>query len=235
MKQRIRCPWHNEKTPSLVRRKSDYYCYGSCTKAYTLQEVAAKGIALEYEEDDECQENLEEKFNYITSLPRREIRGLIFPADTSGYYICWPDKSYYKYRLFEPGRGGKYLSPKGHFPTPFWTRKLLSGTVYVVEGEINAMSIAEAMPSVSVVSPGSASMFKSERLQKLLTILKEYSTVIVVLDDDPAGIKGYIEARAAFMYKLPFVKYLLIKPDANEILSESKEKLRETLQRQNYK
>lgn len=230
MKHRIRCPWHAEKTASLVRRKSDYYCYGSCAKAYTLEEVSQKGIALDYEEDDECQENIEEKFAYIASLPRAKIRGLEFPCDTRGYYVCWPDKSYYKYRFFEPGQGPKYVGPKGHKPPIFWARKLLGGTLYVTEGEINARSVETAISGVSVCSLGSATMFNSTTLNKLLTTLKEYSNVVVVLDKDAAGTKALIETRAAFLYKLPFTRYIQLDRDANEILVEDgPEKLREAL------
>lgn len=190
-------------------------------------------MQYEYTETtDEDKEDLEEKFRYINSLPRQQIRGLEFPADGRGYYVSWPGDLYYKYRLRNPGKGSKYLSPKGHRPSLFWARKRGYPTLFIVEGEISALSVAFALPEVDVCSPGSASMFNSNNLSKYLSLFTLYCTVVVVLDDDAAGLKGLIEAKAAFRYKIPFVTYTQIKPDANEILVESgKEVLRERLQR----
>lgn len=75
-------------------------------------------------------------------------------------------------------------------------------------------------------------MFNSNNLSKYLTQFKKYSNVIVILDDDAAGIKGLIETRALFMYQIPFVTYVKLKPDANEILTtHGKEGLRKEMQR----
>lgn len=233
MKKRVRCPFHNEKTPSLVRRREDWYCYGSCAKAYSIEEVAKKGISEEYEEDEDRErEDLVETFRYIKTLPTREIRGLRFPADSRGYYICWPDDSYYKYRLFNPGKGSKYIGPVGYRPPLFWAKKGSLSTLAIVEGEINALTVAKAQESWSVVSPGSATCFSSRNLSTYLTEFKKYNRVIVVLDDDPAGLKGFIEAKSLFLYKLPFVDYVMVpKPDLNERLCDGGiQKVQEVLQ-----
>ncbi len=66
------------------------------------------------------------------------------------------------------------------------------------------------------------------------TEFKKYNNVVVVVDEDAAGLKAVIEARAFFLYKIPFVSYLKLSPDANEILNEKgPEALREVLQRAN--
>ncbi len=83
------------------------------------------------------------------------------------------------------------------------------------------MSVARAFERDDVCSPGSATNFSASNLSKYLTAFKEYSKVVVVLDNDAAGIKGLIECRAAFLHKLPFVDYILLSPDANETLSEN--------------
>ena len=115
----------------------------------------------------------------------------------------------------------------------FWVRR--EGTVLsLVEGEINGLSVAKAMPEWAVASPGSASMFNSDNLTKTLTHYRDYDKIVVILDDDPAGLKGLIETKAFFSKRHPFVDVLLLKPDPNEVLVESgTEALRETLSRQN--
>lgn len=231
MRTRIRCPWHNEKTASLVRRKGDWFCYGACHKAYKHEEVEAKvgeKIDYEYEEGDDAREDLHERFDYISSLPKRDIRGLALHSDFGGYFITWPDNQFYKYRKFtgEP----KYVGPKGHKPPLFWARRRGTEALYIVEGEINALSAAVVIKD-DVCSPGSASCFNPDNLGLHLTQIKQYSKVVVVLDNDKAGRQGLIEARALFLYKIPYAEFMLISPDCNEILSEEGPKaLRDRLQ-----
>ncbi len=231
MRTRIRCPWHNEKTPSLVRQKTAWHCYGACGRNYTQAEVEAKvGEVVPYEECDDDKEDIQEKLRYIESLPRREIRGLFLPADERSYYITWPDGDFYKARPFNPLRGSKYLGPKGHVPPLYWARK--SGQKLIItEGEINALSIAQAFGNYAVCSPGASSMFGSDKLSKYLPAFLSYDSILVILDDDPAGTKGLIEAKAFFLYKHPFVSFVQLKTDANDILQESgPEGLRQAVQ-----
>ncbi len=57
-----------------------------------------------------------------------------------------------------------------------------------------------------------------------------------MVDDDAAGLKALIEAKAYLLYKTPFINFIQLKPDANEILIEhGKEALREKLQRADIK
>lgn len=231
MRARIRCPFHNEQTASLVKTSSGWWCYGACNKAYTNKDVEGKTGNYYEEAPAQEKEDLNETFDYIATLPQKEMRGLQFAADSKGYYICWPNREYYKLRLFTPGRGPKYIGPSGIKPPLFWARKKENSTLLVAEGEVNALSIASALPEVDVCSPGSATMFSSNNLLKYLHIFKSYSTVIVVLDNDAAGTKGLIEAKAFFLYKIPFIHYILLSPDPNEVLIEQgKEALRKKLQ-----
>jgi DNA primase len=234
VRDRISCVFHDDRTASLVRKKDRWHCYGACGKDYTLEEVAAKTggkVDYEYCKEDYEKEDLEESFGRIKALPKRQLRGLEFHCDNRGYYIAWLDGDYYKYRLFNPGNGSKYLGPRGH-PVPlFWARRSGSGTLYISEGEINALSIASAV-SDSVCSPGSATNFNAAFLSRYLHMFSQYSRIVVVLDKDPAGLKGSIEARAFFMGKLPFVDYIKMEKDANWVLEyEGKQALREILQR----
>lgn len=189
------------------------------------------GKEYNYEESEEEQEDLEASFAYIDQLPPSKIRGLQFPTDTRGYYVCWPDRSYYKYRLFNPGLSGKYLSPRGHKPGLFWGRQW-GGVLAIVEGEINCITIATAMPKWAVCSPGSASMFNMHNLSKYLPQFQQYDKVIVITDKDASGTKAFIEAKAFLSGKVPFTSFIQMEQDANEILNEKgSSALQEELQR----
>ncbi len=237
MRKRIRCFWHQESTPSLVQRKDGWYCYGVCNKLYTNKEVEDRtGEHYEYEGEDDEKEDIFETFKYIKSLRNVEYRGLKFPADERGYFIVWPRDEFYKYRLFTPGKGPKYIGPKGIKPPLFWAKCCGRQTLAVVEGEISAMSISLAFPEWDVCSPGSATMFSMDNLSKYLTQFKEYSRVVVILDEDAAGTKGLIEAKAYLLYKIPFISFMQMSPDPNDVLCDyGKDKLREIVQGANYK
>lgn len=201
-----------------------------------MAEVAAKGVSADYEEDEDEPEDIAKEFRYIESLPRRTIRGLQLPADDRGYFIAWPGGVYYKYRFHDAKGGSKYLGPRGHKPPLFWVRKKGQKTLVIVEGEINGLSLGQAFPEYDICSPGSASMFNSQNLSKHLTEFLKYDNILVVLDDDAAGIKGLIETKAFFLYKHPFVSFIRMSPDCNDVLSEQgPEFLRKKLQGQNIK
>ncbi len=231
--KRIRCVFHSETTASLVIYKDKFKCYG-CGKHGNHSELPNSLQPKEGEIEDEEAEDVQDTFRYINTLPRREVRGLQFPCDERGYYLTWPGDTYYKYRLFQPGKGPKYIGPRGVKPPLFWATQSNASTLYVVEGEVNALSIAAVVGPRSVCSPGSATNFNSANLTKYLTEFRRYSRVILVLDNDVAGMKGLIEAKAFFFGKVPFVDSILLNPDANEILVNcGKEVLKEKLQRNN--
>lgn len=233
MRNRIRCLWHAEETPSLVQYKSGWRCFGACQKLYTNKEVEERtGKTYVYAEEEENRPDLTADIEEISRLPKKSVRGLELPADNRGYFIVWPDLTFYKYRLYEPGTGSKYLGPRGHRPPLFWASRTKAKILSIVEGELNALSVARAYPEWDVCSPGSASMFNADNLSKYLTVFQEYSNVIVVLDKDAAGLKALIEAKAFFLYKIPFVSYILMTPDSNDVLIEKgPEGLRGELQR----
>jgi DNA primase len=229
MSKKIRCVFHAENTASLVLYKNGFKCFG-CGKRGLLKELPENLQPLDGEIQDEEPEDLTEKYQYIDSLPRIRVRGFDLPADERGYYITWADGSYYKYRLFNPAKGGKYLSPRGHRPGLFWARQSKARVIAITEGELNSLSVAQAMEEWAVCSPGSASMFNQDNLSKYLPLIKEYSSVVVILDDDTAGIKGLIESKAFLLYKVPFVEFIQMPVDANEIYeSQGRNVLREVL------
>ncbi len=165
MRRRIRCLWHKESTPSLVQYKDHWKCFGACHKSYTNKEVEERtGESFDYDEkEDEEKEDLKTTFEYINSLPKKHIRGVLLPYDERGYYIVWGHDEYSKFRQFNPGKGQKYIGPKGHYPPLFWARHSGSSILFIIEGEVNALSVAQIV-SGDVCSPGSASMFNTDRV-----------------------------------------------------------------------
>lgn len=230
MRRRIRCIFHKEATPSLVQRKDGWYCYGACHKLYTNKEVQERtGEAYEYEEEDTEKEDIGDSIKRLESLPFRDLRGLRFRSDASGFYVLWPSKKYYKYRRFNAGDLPKYIGPRGYAPPLFWARQEDRPILGIVEGEINSLSIAEVV-DWDVCSPGSASCFNSDNLARYLSDFKRYSSIIVILDKDSAGSKALIEAKSYLLYKVPFLTFFQIAPDANEILvTHGKEALKRTI------
>lgn len=233
MRRRIRCLWHQEQTASLVQYPQFWKCFGACGKTYTNKEVEERtGEHFEYEDLDEEKEDIPITMEYIKSLPLIDIRGLRFPADDRGYYVVWPGGTFYKYRPYEPGKGSRYIGPRGHVPPLFWATHRNYSTLVIVEGEINALSISKALPTYDVCSPGSASMFNASNLSKILTTCQKYNNVVVVLDKDTAGTKALIEAKAFFLYKVPFIDFIQLEEDSNEILVKyGPEELQKRLQR----
>jgi 5S rRNA maturation endonuclease (ribonuclease M5) len=157
----------------------------------------------------------------------RKIRGLEFPEDEHGYYVVWPGRTYYKKRL----NGGKarYIGAAGHPKPPFWARKQGSKTLIIVEGEINAMSIAKAYEECDVMSPGGAGDFTAKRAKSYLQSIRYYEILIVIADADKAGALACIELMGALSGSGQKIKHHLMQPDANEVLIESEERLRQQI------
>lgn len=156
MAKLILCPFHKEGTPSLALYGDGYKCFG-CGKYGPLSDIT--GVELgDLNQLPEPAEDLESAYKYIDSLPTRAIRGLTFPADEDGYFITWADKSFYKKRLFGASKA-KYRNPRGHKQPVLWVRSEGNQSLVIVEGEINALSVARAVGEVDVLSPGSASQF----------------------------------------------------------------------------
>lgn len=239
MRQRIKCLWHQESTPSLIQYRNGWRCFGACQKTYSHEEVESL-LGKEFDKEGlefDDKEDIKESLEYIKTLPTKTIRSIpnLLEPPQGGFYVVWPDSTFYKYR--QPyGKEPKYLGPKGHKPPLFWGLRKNSKSLFLIEGELNCLSLAQAFPESDHCSPGSATMFTSKNLEQYLTQFVGYDTLTVVLDNDTSGIKALIETKALFLYKLPFTKYILMDEDANEILCKyGKERLREEVQRADYK
>lgn len=228
--EKIHCPFHAEKTESCVIYETNYHCYG-CGAHGPLSDLGRAPTAAPKER---YKEDLDARRKEIEALPRSTHRGFVFPYNHRGYFITWPDCSYYKQRLFDPKDGeSKYKCPAGQPQPLFWARRGAGRILALVEGELNSMSMAEAFPEWDVCSPGSASDFKTERFRKfLLTIARSYCTVIVQTDRDGAGTEAAIHTKGLLLNKVPNIPIVLMARDASEIYcAHGKDKLREEVER----
>jgi len=85
----------------------------------------------------------------------------------------------------------------------------------LIEGELNALSLAEAYPerSFSIASPGSAS-----DLQRHIEDYKRYEMVVVVVDRDPAGIANGCVLKETLTKLGKSVMLICVPVDFNDLL-----------------
>lgn len=213
---------HQDSTPSMeVYPDGHAYCF-SC--GYY---VPAVGPEIELP-TARAPEDLRESLGLIQALPRASHRGLPeLPTSRDGFYIVWPDNSYYKLRKFKDDP--RYLAPRGHAqPLLGWNGD--SGIAIIVEGELNALSLA-SQTDYTVISPGGASGFDTLR-EDLLEACASYDKILVWTDRDPAGIKALWRTVPYLLDVCPDVRYITTEEDANNILvSQGGQALRDCVER----
>jgi hypothetical protein len=214
---KVICPFHAEDTPSCQVYADGFHCFG-CGARGPLAQLDGR-VKLEYVPKEREPEDMAPMWEYVNSLPVRQVRGVFVPADAEGYFICWPNRAYYKKRFFAP-RGPKYIGPSGHQPPLFWaTYPGPAAALVIVEGELNALSIGQVCPRLAVCSPGGAGNFTAAHLKKFgLHSTVEYSKLLVVADNDVAGAEAVINARGFFASHGRDAAWLLMSPDANDVL-----------------
>lgn len=220
---KIPCLWHEDKTPSLHIYDNGYYCF-SCLKSGPLSDLGLQNARIE----KKYKEDIESKIKWIKSLPIKAIRGLDMHTSDSAYFIMWPDNTYYIQRFFNHDTGPKYRTPSGHDRKPLIANLKSFNLAIVVEGEINALSIAKACPEFTVISPGSAGEFYSKKINKYLNYYTPYDRLIVIVDNDAAGAKACIEFSSILQNKP--ITNILWSMDANDVLTKhGSEALREKI------
>lgn len=226
--RRILCPNHTERTPSFVIRDDGWgHCYGCGHREFLPQ---YKEDREDIPKEEHCEDILQSLL-YIDSLPKKLIRGLDLPYDHLFYYIVWPNALYYKKRLKDVGeRKSKYLCPKGH-RKPLLIANSGDSTLLVVEGEINALSLALAFPEHTVVSPGGTQDIWSNagglKFKDYLAYYKSFRNLYILVDDDKAGLSSGMELTAHLLSEGNKTSLIPMSEDANHILEHhGKEKLR---------
>lgn len=231
MTKKYHCPHHEEKTPSAVAYANSYYSF-CCGKSGPLSELGlAPGERIEVTYVEDIATSIER----IERLPREEIRGFALHADSLGYYLIWPDRSYYKRRIYGAESGNKYRGPSGHRKPPLFLTAWDGGRkLILVEGEFNALSLHSLeLKNTDICSPGGAGDFYSKSGSKFLESLGPYPEVHVVVDADAAGAQAAIETKAKLItLGCPDVRLHLVEKDFNDIhTQDGKEALRDEAKR----
>lgn len=229
MTKKYLCPKHEEKTPSANAYHDGYHCFG-CGARGPLSDLglpAGERIEITYVED------IAASINRIRALPKQEIRGFSLHADDRGYYLLWPDSSYYKRRVYGAEASSKYRGPSGHTKPPFVVSEGNGDRLALVEGEFNALSLSAIEPPTDIISPGGAGDFYSKSGTKHLYGYARYARVDVIVDADAAGAQAAIETKARLVtLGCSDVRIHLVEKDFNDILCGSgKEALRDEVKR----
>jgi len=212
---KVRCTHHEgDDTPSLeIYPDGSAHCFACNYHSF--------GNNTEYTPEVRYVEDIKESLDRIRTLPKAYARGLWLHHDADSYYIVWDNADYYiKRKIVDNDGGSKYYSPSGHKKPLFVAQEgSLEDTLIVVEGQLNALSIQQAGISNTIVSPGAATDFTKI---SNLPYYKPYSSIIIIVDGDPAGTKAAIELKATLIAWDRSTKvgiYLADKGrDANDIL-----------------
>jgi len=207
---KVLCPKHDDTNPSMEIYPDGGFCF-VCGAFIPIAEMPnEEGFIITKKEN----ENVQEKIEYIKQLPSERIRGLSFPKGPEGFYIIWPGNVFYKLRTTHDQP--RYKGPRG-LRAPLFRLDGNNGVLVVVEGEINALSLAEAYPvrTFTIASPGSCSEFNRH-----VDTYKQFKTIIIFADNDPAGIaNGYI-LKETLLKSGKSVILILLDTDFNDLLQQ---------------
>lgn len=201
---KILCPAHEDTRPSLHVYPDGAFCFVCGYSTRTTTSVY-----------DSEKEKIADTLEYINGLPLDTIRGLQFPRDDLGYYILWPDLSFYKKRLFESHKI-RYVAPKGHTAPLFSYKPTKEWPLAIVEGEINAISLKKAIPEgLNIVSPGGITQFL-----KYLDKYLYYNKIYVIVDKDDVGLAYGTQLKEQLLIKGKNTSLVALEKDFNDILVE---------------
>lgn len=185
---KINCQFHNDLTASMKVYEDHFYCFG-CGKSGGLSLLSGdtNNVVKRANASYKPKEDINQKLTYIRTLPNKSIRGFMLPYDESGYYVIYPFEPYYTKRLVNPLKeSDKYRGPMGHKKPLFRMEHPTAKMLFVVEGQLNAMSLYASMDiEASVVSPGGATdLCRPDFVRMYL----QYTHICVIVDKDPAGV-----------------------------------------------
>lgn len=214
---KIHClnPNHEDRFPSMeVYPDGHGFCFACHYYVADAGKPSVQG-------NDTYVENVSESVKHIKTLPLRAARGLSFHHDPDGFYILWPGDEYYKYRREGAEESGRYLSPVGVKKPLFWANRLSRGTLFIVEGEINALSLAKCFPEYSVCSPGPVSDFVSKRaISDYLPQYLKYEKILVIGDHDDPGVKASTLLMLELQGRGKDASVVWMRTDANDLLQQ---------------
>lgn len=202
---KIVCKYHDDQNASMEVYENEDQVIGYCFTCNTRVVLEGKPSGRRKRPTD-----IPSVLEYIHTLPFRKIRGFDLHFDSLGYYLLWPSRDFYKRRNFNDTP--RYTAPTGVKP-PLYEFKGKSGTLIAVEGELNTRSLYESLGTDdTVVSPGPAGEFP-----KLVKVAQLYSSVILVVDHDPAGIVYGTHTKNLLLKQGKSVKLVTCTVDYNDM------------------
>lgn len=232
---KVLCPFHSDNTPSMEVYPDGYgFCFVCRTRAPLEEVERLSGSVVSIEPRSIAKEDLEASLKYIRGLPKVSLRGLEFHADGNSYYVTKEGWPYYNRRMFDvEGSKGKYKCPSGHPKPLLRAHEALGGEtspILIVEGEINALSIASIGVPATVVCPGGSGDFFSRAGLANIPYYLNFSRQVLICDEDAAGAMAAIELSSKLKQQSKDVQILLMRRDANEVLCvDGKEALRKEI------
>ncbi len=197
---------HNDTHASMTIYGDFAYCHVCCVNMSTAELNLPEYKVVPKPEPT----NISNMIKHIESLPKKNIRGHELHYDSSGFYLIWPFRNYYKKRTNSDK--ARYVGPAGH-RAPLFVHPGSGTTLIVCEGELNSMSLAAALDhDYTVVSPGSASEF-----MRHVASFKLARKVILIMDYDAAGICLGSQVKEVLLKHNVSTKLILLKKDFNQI------------------
>lgn len=213
MANSILCPFHNDTRPSMVVYGEWCHCF-VCGAHVPSKEINLPRSMINTPKPEPT--NIVKRMEYIQALPKKRIRGFDLHEDRNGYYITWPDKSFYKRRNYF-GKS-RYTAPSGVKP-PLFVYPGDSTSLILVEGELNAMSLYYSLEGGhKVASVGPASDF-----MRHIRYLLQFNSITIIADKDAPGIVFGCALKDRLLSSRIRVKLILCTKDLNQILQEEGE------------
>ncbi len=212
---KILCPFHKDTNPSMHVYEEYAHCFVCGGRAKTEDVLSGAEIEVIKKEPT----NIPMELDRVRRLPKIHTRGLLLPADSEGYYIVWPDESFYKKRLFEGKQ--RYIGPRGRRPTPF-IYKGSKEAVVLVEGELNAMSLyegcqlnlAKGVNWLTIVSFGGVN-----NITDYINYSLQFKRIYVIVDRDIPGVIAGVKFKDGLLkHKRRVDQLIAVDNDINEIL-----------------
>lgn len=218
---KILCPNHNDTVPSMEVYEKYSHCF-VCGHRMKNVNTSTRLRSKIWKTD------ILKRLEYIVELPVKMIRGLPLPYDNEGYYIVYPGCEYYTKRFWTAENRRKYQYPAGHKRQPLLSLLPNQKLVYVVEGQLNALSLISEQPLTSVISPGSATdLTNSELISKYYL---KYSHICIIVDKDVAGVRAGVKLKDILLKAGKKVVLYPMPKDLNDILVEDgKEAVKEEI------
>lgn len=212
MGKKIICPFHLDTNPSMHVYGEWSHCH-VCLAHVRTSELGLDGAPVPRKDPT----NVPKMIQYIRGLPIKSIRGLQLPFDDRGYYIVWPDGSFYKRRNWDDKT--RYIAPAGVNQPIFTYPTNTAKHLLIVEGEINAISIHDVVyGDYKVCSPGPATNF-----MRYIKYYTQFERITIIADRDAPGVVFGDSLKQHLLKLHKRVNLILLEKDFNQVLQESGE------------